>query len=106
LLLASTFGAAELETPKGMALPHAFHSTNLEDGVVLRVEQGHFFIGRKQVTLEHLVENLEQEKSKSDFMIIQSDKSTRFSQLNPAVLAGLQSGFKQVRFAVLQEDEK
>jgi biopolymer transport protein ExbD len=108
LLLASTFGAVELDTPNDMQLPHAFHSMNLENGVVLRVDHGRYVLDNKLIPLEKLVDALAVQKTKTgvDFVVVQADKSTRFSQVNPAVLSGLQAGFKQVRFAVLQEDEK
>ncbi len=111
LLLASSFGGAELQIPKRMALPQAMHSTNLEEGVVVMVDNGRYTIksGRKTstVAVNQLFDALRNEKQSDphDFVVVQADKNTRFSDINPAVLTALQAGFKQVRFAVMQEDE-
>lgn len=113
LLLASSFGTAELQIPNRMALPHAYHSANLEDGIVVvvnnhgqyTIEYGHT---KSTVPVNQLFEALHQEKSATsqNFVVVQADKSTNFSEVNPAVLTALQAGFKQVRFAVLQEDAR
>ncbi len=107
LLLATSFGGESMDVPKNMSLPHAYHSTVLEGGLVVMVQNGHYFIGKTAIAIDHLAETLKAEKDRTHtpYVVIQADRKASFSQINPAVLSGLQAGFEQVRFAVLQEDE-
>jgi biopolymer transport protein ExbD len=107
LLLATSFGGESMDIPKNMALPHAYHSTTLEGGLVVMVENGRYFLGKTPIAVDRLAEVLkaEKERTHTPYVVIQADKKTSFAQINPAVLSGLQAGFEQVRFAVLQEDE-
>ncbi len=107
LLVATSFGGEQMDIPKNMALPHAFHSSVLEAGIIVRVDHGQYFLDKHLIALDKLAEALKAEKDRTHtpYVVIQADKGTNFSQINPAVLSGLQAGFEQVRFAVLQEDE-
>lgn len=107
LLLATTFGGESMDIPKNMSLPHAYHSTALESGIIVTIQNGHYFIGKSAIAIDHLAETLKAEKDRTHmpYVVIQADKKASFMQVNPAVLSGLQAGFEQVRFAVLQEDE-
>ncbi len=110
LLLASSFGAADLHIPRNMHLPSASNSTNLENGIDVVVNNGRYMIevGRSKriVPVQQLIETLREQKrsNQKNFIVVEADKNTDFSQINPAVLAGLEAGFKQVRFAVMQKD--
>jgi len=107
LLLATSFGGENMDIPKNMTLPQAAHAVMFESGIVVRVDHGQYFLDKQNIALDKLAEVLKAEKDRTHtpYVVIQADKNTDFSQINPAVLSGLQAGFEQVRFAVLQEDQ-
>lgn len=106
LLVATTIGGEEMNTPKGINLPLAVSSDSFQAGTTIAYAGGQYLVDEKPVSLQKLVETLEQNTNdKKEFLNIMADKSTDFEDLNAAVLAGLQAGFKQVRFVIKQKDD-
>lgn len=105
LLVATHMGSEQLDVSKDMQLPAAAHSTELKLGNIVRIENDKYFLNDKKINVDELFDALKASLSNSDSVIIQADKKVDYSKVNPAVLSALQAGFKQVKFAVLQEDE-
>lgn len=106
LLMAASIGIETLELPKDMQLPQAYKSETLEKGIVLLVHDGQYFLDNQPVQMDQIGPRLVEMKKtmgENTPVIIQADKRTNFLKLNPLVLAGLQAGFSQIRFAVKQE---
>lgn len=109
LLVATSFGTEELNVPKDMQLPRAAHSDSLEKGLVIEVAVkdgvATYKIDEKRVSVENLSERLQKMKGQFDSVVIQADKKTDYSMLNPAVTSGLQAGFSKIKFAVLHGEK-
>jgi biopolymer transport protein ExbD len=105
LLIATTIGGEELDTPKELVLPRAAHSVPLVGGLVLGIQNGQYMINKEAVTLPQLNEKLTALRRNADSIIIQADRRADYSKLNPLVNASLQAGFTKIKFAVVKEDE-
>ena len=105
LLVATSFGSQELQIPKDMVLPGAENSVALSASIVIRVEDGQYKINDESVKLENLSDKLIEMRGDVDAIVIQADKRSDYSSLNPVVLSSLQAGFKKIKFAVLQGDK-
>ena len=106
LLVATHIGGEEIQMPKDVQLPVATHADSYNNGTSIAYSKGKYLVDEKEVSLGQLVSALEAlgvEDKK--FLNILADKKTDFEDLNAAVLAGLQAGYKQIRFVVKQEDE-
>ncbi len=107
LLMAASIGLETLDMPKDMQLPLATKSDVLEKATVILIHDDQYFIDNTPIAMDQLGPKLAEIKktAKPDAaVIIQADRRTSFLKLNPAVLAGIQAGFAQVRFAVKQGD--
>lgn len=106
LLVATHVGGEEIRTPKGLELPVASTTDAYNAGTTIAYSNGQYLINEKAVSLNQLVEVLESSKTEDkNYLNILADKTTDFEDLNAAVLAGLQAGFKQIRFVVKQKDK-
>src|ERR1700733_4683908 len=54
LLLATSFGGESMDIPKNMALPHAYHSTVFESGIIVRIDHGQYFLDKQVIALDKL----------------------------------------------------
>ncbi len=111
-LLASTQQAgSELKTDKNISLPTASHSQALQPGVNLKVSGQQYIINDTPIALNQLAQYLTalntDLKTKNDTrhgnLIIQADKNADFSGLSPVLVVAAQTGFENVRFAVIGE---
>lgn len=106
LLVATHIGGQEIHMPKGLELPVAQTTQSYETGVTVSYVRGNYVIDDKVISLRELTSKLEANpEDKKEFLNIVADKKAEFEDLNSAVLAGMQAGFKQIRFVVKQEDE-
>lgn len=114
LLMNASSGIETIEIEKGTRLPMAVSAESLSDGVVLKFENGAYYIGKTPVALEELATTLAEEKKKEaerigneDFpLIIQADKEVDYKDLSPVLEVGAVNGFKQYKLAVLQKSAR
>lgn len=111
LLLATSFGEIDLEIPKDMVLPKATKAQSLTQSLIVLVKHDGYQVGDKQFSIQELGPELKRLADSQDVapenksIVIQSDRQTPWSELNPAVVASLQAGFSEVQFAVLKEEK-
>lgn len=106
LLVSTHIGGEEIQMPENIQLPLAQTTDSYNHGTSIAYANGKYIIAEKTVSLGDLVSALEAAKIEDkDYLNILADKKTDFEDLNAAVLAGLQAGFKQIRFVVKQGDE-
>ena len=111
-LLASTQASGpELKMDPGLKLPIAKHSQTLEKGISLTVRQGKYLVEDQELNqqqigpyLNNLNINLKKNKDqRQGHLIIQADKASEVNTLSPILVIAAQTGFENVRFAVLGE---
>ncbi|NJL24667.1 MAG: biopolymer transporter ExbD [Calothrix sp. SM1_5_4] len=89
-------------------LPVAAESQFIQEGVVVRVEQGKFIVDEKPVSLSQLAATLKSmnenaETAKRDGIVIVADRDMDYESLSPVITAGSQAGFTKFKFAVVQK---
>ena len=108
LLCQNTGNGSTLELAKSEQLPFAVKTDALHAGTLVRVENGVYFLGDRQVAQGELAARLQELKMslgtspEAEALIIQADRGADFSALVPVIRAGSISGFGKFRFAVLQ----
>lgn len=90
-------------------VPEAVGSGFIQQGVVVRVEAGKFFVEDKPVALGSLVGALKKyndgpDAAKKEGLVIVADKQLDYADLSPVILAGSSAGFTKFKFAVLKKD--
>lgn len=108
-LLMNSSASQELNVEKEIKLPMASQSDVLDAGVVVSISRAGYKIGDEFVkeqdiftTLKQTQEQLaEDDEERSKKLIVQADKTSTFEKVNPLVMAGTQSGFTTIKFAVL-----
>ena len=91
-----------------ITLPQAKESDFIQNGVVVRVEDGKILVEDKPVAVSQLIAYLKKmnataDEGKKEGLIIVADRSLDFADLNPVILAGSQSGFTKFKFAVIRK---
>jgi biopolymer transport protein ExbD len=91
-----------------LVLPSAKESELIQQGVVVRVENGKFLVDEKPVALGNLVATLKHLNSSVDVarregIVIVADRQMDYADLSPVILAGSQSGFTKFKFAVIRK---
>jgi len=89
-------------------LPMARESELVQQGVVVRVENGQFIVEDKPVALGNLVSQLKAlngsvDVARREGLIIVADRQMDYADLSPVILAGSQSGFTKFKFAVIRK---
>ena len=106
IYLLMNFGTAseESQLAKGMQLPKAGQSSLIENGPVVRVTEGKYYIGENELSTKQLTQALVQikQREKKVHLIIQADRRLDFAQLSPVIQAGSHAGFEKFKFAVLK----
>lgn len=111
LLVGTQQGGKDLDIDKNIHLPQAAVSRALEVGVNIKVVNGQYMVEDKfynaSELLSHLTDlnkNLEssgdQRKGK---IVIQADKKSDFKGISPILSIAAQSGFENIKFAVVGE---
>lgn len=90
-------------------LPVATESQLIQNGVVVRVENGRFLVEDKEVKLDNLLPYLKTlnssvEAAKREGLVIVADQQMDYEDLSPVILAGSQAGFTKFKFAVVRKD--
>jgi biopolymer transport protein ExbD len=105
IYLLVNFGNPSQELKMGLQLPEASRNDEISIGTTVSVNQGHYFIEDKEVSLSDLTKlfvGIVQSKSTDQNLIIQADKATDYDALSPVIMAGSQAGFNHFKFAVIQ----
>ncbi len=111
-LLVSFSSSGEIITiSKDMKLPEAAKAQELERSTIVRLEVDKIFIENEEIAQKDLVSKfIEIKKQLSErrigdeqepSLILQADKKTKYEAINQIVLAGSQTGFSEIKFAVL-----
>jgi len=90
-------------------LPQAMESQFINQGIVVRVEDGKFMVEDKEVKLGALIKELKAlndsaDAAKKDGLVIVADRSLDYADLSPVIMAGSQAGFTKFKFAVLRKE--
>lgn len=90
-------------------LPQASESEFIQNGVVVRIENGRFLVEDKPVAQSQLISTLKAFNSGADVakkegLIIVADRSMDYNELSPVILAGSQAGFSKFKFAVIRKE--
>lgn len=112
-LLASFSKSGEvLSLSKNMELPPASLSDELKRTTLIKLDSGKIFVEDKEVTIKNLIKILigirkqvsassGNDQNVEPSLTVQADRRVPYHELSQIVLAGAQSGFGEVRFAVL-----
>lgn len=109
LLIQGPSGQKELDLGKDLKLPTVQHFVPMDDGVSVRIENGKYFVDQKEVSSQQLTQKLYEIRQKliqdkvkdNKSLIVQADRRSDFQSINPIIQAGAQTGFEQIKFAVL-----
>lgn len=91
-----------------VALPQATETQFIQNGVVVRIEDGRFLVEEKPVALSGLVGELKTlnqnaDADKKEGLVIVADRNMDYEALSPVILAGSQAGFTKFKFAVIRK---
>jgi biopolymer transport protein ExbD len=111
LLVSSGQQGGELKMSKEISLPLAQQSKALEAGVNVRVVKNQYIVNDKNMSAnqvlvyltqlnKELIQNNDQRKG---HLVIQADKESQFDGISPLLLVASQSGFENIKFAVMGE---
>ncbi|MGE4131491.1 MAG: ExbD/TolR family protein [Bdellovibrionales bacterium] len=85
-------------------LPESVQSQMIQNGVVVRIENGGIWVEDKPVSLSDLtlhLKNLHARPESQQGLIVVADKKMDYADLNPVILAGSAAGYTQFKFAVV-----
>jgi biopolymer transport protein ExbD len=111
LLVSTKSTNFDLKVDKDIKLPQAKNSKVLQPGLSLRVSNNSYIVNDKTYSIKALVAHLNQmnedltknnDKRKGN-LIIQADKESDFENVSPLLEVASQTGFVNVRFAVIGE---
>lgn len=90
-------------------LPQAQSTSMIQQGLVVRVEDGKFIVDEKPVAIGNLLAVLKKhntgtEAAKKEGLVIVADKQLDYADLSPVILAGSSAGFTKFKFAVIKND--
>lgn len=111
-LIVNSSGAEPMDLEKGIQLPEASMSSELDRSPVVIFKDGSFRIDNQIIANENLKASLEQLRLKTQkyfkdgesSIMIQADENVGFEKLHPIMVAAAYAGVKHVKFAVLQKD--
>lgn len=98
---------------KNTELPTAANSADLVRYTIVKVEEGKYYLENEEVAPENLVAKLLENREKfvkdrpgeefPDKIIVQADRRTPYKVLNSIVHAGAQTGYSEIKFAVVSK---
>lgn len=112
LLMNTSAATEQMDLEKDLTLPMASHSEMLQAGVVVTTIDGKYKIKDQELEAGQLMEALkalnaeleDADDQRQKNLVIQADKDSSFETLNPIIMAGTQSGFETIKFAVLPNE--
>jgi biopolymer transport protein ExbD len=107
IFLLMNFSSSQFqEKIKGqVSLPTATQSDQLEEGVVVQLRDGMYFIDDQQMTIQQVLQHFVNQETKTA-VIIEADKRIPFEQLSPLISASAQAGFEKFKFVVIPGVDK
>jgi biopolymer transport protein ExbD len=116
LLVSTTPGSETLDLDKNINLPAAKHGEFYKSAPVVKILNGEYFLDEQPINIAELPSRLaalnrENPPKASEVpgedarpeLIVQADKTTDFSQINPVITSSSHVGFFKIKFAVLNE---
>ena len=111
LLVSTQQQGKELDIDKKISLPQAQKSEILKPGVNLRVKDGHYYINEEKMNENQLLGFLadlnkkfeESGDERKGQLVIQADKNSDYSKVSPILMIAAQTGFENIKFAVIGE---
>lgn len=112
LLMSYSSSGEIMYISKDMVLPEATQSDILNRQIIIKFEEGKYYIENEEVAKNDLFARLL--KMKTEFkekypeldsenkVIIQADKNEKFIDLNLIIHASAQAGFEEIKFAVVK----
>ncbi len=96
-------GLQNIETREGFILPQAAKSEQMDQGSVIRIEKGHFFVDLKEVQADQLLSQLVALKKSNakTAIIIEADHGENFEMISTVIKAAAQAGIEKYMLAVL-----
>jgi biopolymer transport protein ExbD len=90
-------------------LPTAMESQFIQEGIVVRIEDGKFVVEETPVALSQLAATLKKmnasaDTAKKEGLIIVADRNLDYADLSPVILAGSNAGFTKFKFAVIRKE--
>lgn len=112
-LMVNTTSGMNMDVANGIELPTAAHTQTIDTGLLVQVNPAGILINDQIIEIGQLAEYLKQtqaqlqetEDPRAKKLILQADKEADFTDVNPIILAGTQSGFETIVFAVIQQGE-
>jgi len=109
LLIQGPSGQKDINFDKNLQLPSVQQFSPMDEGVLVRIDNGRYFVENAEVSPQNLVQKLHDLRKKlidskvknNKSLIVQADKRSDFISINPVVQAGAQTGFEQIKFAVI-----
>lgn len=92
---------------KGFELPRAEQAQVIQDGLVVRIENGRFTVGEQTVSLSQLAEAIQSQKAdgkEKAGLIVVADRQLDFSDLSPVIAVASNSGFSKFKFVVERKE--
>ncbi len=111
LLVTTQTPGKEMKVDKEISLPQSRNSHMLQPGVNVRVINSKYMINEKEMDLGELLAHLTelnttlkaQGDEKFGNIVIQADKNSDYSKVSPVLAVAAQSGFENIKFAVIGE---
>lgn len=104
LIMNHSASQESLDFDQTLALPKAQQSQVIQNGVVVKIQRGQFFVDSQPVKLNELLSVLENMKkqvdAKKDGLIVVADQKMDFADLSPLISVGSQAGFSKFKFVV------
>ena len=111
LLITTQQSGKDLKIDQEIKLPQAHNSKVLEPGVNVQVRNNRYIIDDQEMNAGQLLSHLKslheglkaQGDEKLGKIVIQADKSSDYSGISPILSVAAQSGFDNIKFAVIGE---
>ncbi len=109
LILSHSANNEVVDVGNQITLPKANESQLIDQGVVVRIEKGHFIIENNEIQLGELMAHLKTlnssvDAAKREGLVIVADRDMDYEDLSPVILAGSQAGFTKFKFAVVRKE--
>jgi biopolymer transport protein ExbD len=112
-LIVNSSANEQIEVKEGLQLPKASFSQVIDQSPMVIFKNGKFLINDQVVPEAQLQKALLDLKNKNlsffsadqSAIVVQADENIDFEDLQPIVVASAHAGIKQVKFAVLQQEE-
>ena len=109
LIINTSTSSEIIKNNKGVQLPQAKSTLSLEEGVIVKIIDGKYFINEEPASKNKLIAELNiiknqlESENKKVNLIIQADKKEDFSMINPILVSSAATGFETIKFAVIPQ---